>query len=243
VTSVRQLAVELLATPNQDRCFGHSHLTRTLAQRAGCRPFEAQEALWGLVSDGLAFIDSAAAEINGPEHWEWKLTQAGIHAASGGSREPADVDGFLRRLRRRAPDVDPAALVYLEEDRAVPAAPLAPSLTCGDAGSSGSTQSGSDLRGCVLCGAVGGGHHGPPPVIWSRGGTGASGRVTRVGDGGQHVPQGAGAERGDDGPEAVALVGVVRARGRGEVEHLCLRVERRVRIRLRQPSACDHERG
>jgi hypothetical protein len=115
VTSVRQLALELLATPSQDRCFGHSHLTRTLAQRAGCRPFEAQEALWGLVSDGLAFIDSAAAGINGPEYWEWKLSQAGIRAASGGSWEPADVDWFLRRLRRRAPDVDPAAVVYLEE--------------------------------------------------------------------------------------------------------------------------------
>jgi hypothetical protein len=93
VTSVRQLAVELLATPNQDRCFGHSHLTRTLAQRAGCRPFEAQEALWGLVSGGLAFIDSAAAGINGPEHWEWKLTQAGIRAQAVAAGSPPTSTG------------------------------------------------------------------------------------------------------------------------------------------------------
>ena len=38
-----------------------------------------------------------------------------MQAASGGPREPRDPEGYLRRLRRRVPDLDPVALRYVHE--------------------------------------------------------------------------------------------------------------------------------
>ena len=44
-----------------------------------------------------------------------KLSAAGIRAVEGGPWEPADPQGYLSRLRTRAPALDPLALRYLQE--------------------------------------------------------------------------------------------------------------------------------
>lgn len=109
---VRRHTIELLATPRGDTRFGSSYLPANIVARSGCRLHEAHAALWGLLAEGVAYLDPGQ---QGPDNWHWRLTEVGLLAASGGTWEPRDPDGFLRRLRTRAPDVDPAALVYLDE--------------------------------------------------------------------------------------------------------------------------------
>jgi len=111
---VRRHTIELLATPHGDTRFGSSYLPAEIAARSGCRPHEAQAVLWGLLSEGLAYIDPSG-QGSGTDNWRWRLSEVGLLAASGGTWEPRDPDGFLRRLRKRAPGVDTAALVYLDE--------------------------------------------------------------------------------------------------------------------------------
>lgn len=109
---LRRHAIELLATPQGETRFGSSYLPAQIVARSGCRPHEAHAALWGLLGEGIAYLDPGQ---QGPDNWKWRLTEVGLLAASGGTWEPRDPDGFLRRLRMQAPDVDPAALVYLDE--------------------------------------------------------------------------------------------------------------------------------
>lgn len=79
------------------------------------RPHEVFEALWGLVSEGLVYLDPAGQGGSSTDNWRWRLSAVGITAASGGSWEPRDPEGYLRRLRSHQPPLDPAALDYVEE--------------------------------------------------------------------------------------------------------------------------------
>jgi hypothetical protein len=109
----RRVALDLLASPGADTRFGPSSLADQIVQRSGCRPHQAYEALWGLVAEGLAYIDPGRQW--GPENWSWRLSEDGLQAAGGGSWEPRDREGFLRRLRHHDPPIETAAITYLDE--------------------------------------------------------------------------------------------------------------------------------
>ncbi len=64
----------------------------------------------------LVYIDPAGqAHAQTWDNWRWRLSARGIQAATGGSWEPRDPEGYLRRLRRRVPDLDEAAETYVRE--------------------------------------------------------------------------------------------------------------------------------
>jgi hypothetical protein len=111
---VRSRVLELVVTPHEDTRFGTSYLPLRIAQECGCQPYQVQETLWRLVADGLIYLDPGPVG-QGPDNWRWLPSAAGIRAAQGGAWEPDDREGFLRRLRRQAPDLDPIAFRYMEE--------------------------------------------------------------------------------------------------------------------------------
>lgn len=103
----RDHLLRLVATPHADTRFGAPYLPAEVRAAAGCRPHHVQEALWGLVGDGLAYHDTAGQQA--PDNWHWRLTAAGARAAGGGEWEPRDQQGYLRRLLAAAPSLDPFA--------------------------------------------------------------------------------------------------------------------------------------
>ncbi len=108
--------LERLATPGTETRFGDPYFPQGTMQALGCRPPEFWEAVWGLLSDGLVYIDPAGqGRAQTWDNWHWRLSARGIQAATGGSWEPRDPEGYLRRLRRRAPDLDEAAEAYVRE--------------------------------------------------------------------------------------------------------------------------------
>lgn len=50
-----------------------------------------------------------------PENWHFKLSETGVLAAVGQAAEPSDPEGYLRRIDRQVPDLDPGARVYVAE--------------------------------------------------------------------------------------------------------------------------------
>jgi hypothetical protein len=66
----------------------------------------------GLVGDGLVYLDPAG---QGPDNWQWRLSETGIEVISGGVWEPRDPEGYLRRLRSHSPPVDIVAVDYVAE--------------------------------------------------------------------------------------------------------------------------------
>jgi hypothetical protein len=80
----------------------------------GCRQHEVWEAVWGLVADGLVYLDTEG-QGSGTDSWRWKLSAAGVRVVEGGPWEPREPEGYLRRLRRQVPELDPLALRYVEE--------------------------------------------------------------------------------------------------------------------------------
>jgi hypothetical protein len=109
---LRRQILEHLGTPHADSRFGHAYLARTIADEAGCRPPLVWEALWGLVGEGLVYLDPAGQDA---DNWQWRLSATGIQAISRGAWEPRDQEGYLRRLRGHSPPVDSVAVAYVAE--------------------------------------------------------------------------------------------------------------------------------
>lgn len=101
---VRRRAIELLASRDGSLRFGAAYLPAQLVNDTECARAPAFMTLWGLVSDGLAYVDTTQPS---PDNWAWGLSSAGRRVAAGGTWEPADRDGFKRRLLCEAPNVDP----------------------------------------------------------------------------------------------------------------------------------------
>lgn len=110
---MRTCVLEVLATPGSDTRFSDSYLGAAVRGLTGCRPHQVWEAVWGLIADGLVYLDRGSQPA--PENWHLRLSAAGIKAATGEAAEPQDPDGYLRRLDRQVPNLDPRARVYVAE--------------------------------------------------------------------------------------------------------------------------------
>lgn len=97
-----------------DSRFGRSYLVATIRQQAQCADTDVWEALWGLVGDGLVYLETAG-QGSGTDNWRWRLSVEGQRVAKGGAWEPRDPDGYLDRIRREIPDLDDLVELYLTE--------------------------------------------------------------------------------------------------------------------------------
>jgi hypothetical protein len=113
---LRSEILDRLATPHMETRFGHPYFPQQTIAALGCRPHEFWDAIWGLLGDGLVYLDPAGQGGAGTwDNWHWRLSSMGIQAASGGSWEPRDPERYLERLRIRAPGLDAAAEAYVRE--------------------------------------------------------------------------------------------------------------------------------
>ncbi len=111
---IRTHLLRQLATPHADTRFGAAYLVRVIVGRVPCRPHQVYEALWGLVGEGLVYLDPAG-QGSGTDNWQWRLSSVGVTAATAGAWEPRDPEGYMHRLRAHTPPVDAVALGYVEE--------------------------------------------------------------------------------------------------------------------------------
>ncbi|WP_158074111.1 hypothetical protein [Micromonospora sp. CB01531] len=111
--NVRRTVLQRLGSGGASR-FGRPYLVGTIRQETGCSEAEVWEALWGLVGDGLVYLDTAG-QGSGTDNWQWRLSADGQRVAKGGSWEPRDPDGYLDRIRREIPDLDDLIELYLTE--------------------------------------------------------------------------------------------------------------------------------
>ncbi|BBY14391.1 hypothetical protein MMARJ_51310 (plasmid) [Mycobacterium marseillense] len=110
---IRTRVLQALAMRVDSR-FGESYFVQWQSSQLQCRPQQVMEVLWGLVGEGLVYLDMAGQGSN-TSNWWWRLSSVGQTAAQGGSWEPRDVDGYLKRLRAHRPAVDEGAVRYVEE--------------------------------------------------------------------------------------------------------------------------------
>lgn len=111
---LRTRLLQLLVTPQAETRFAHPYLVGPIAAETACPPHEVWEALWGLVGDGLIYLDPAG-QGSSTDNWRWRPSSSGIAAATGGMWEPRDPEGYLRRLHGHSPAIDAGALRYVEE--------------------------------------------------------------------------------------------------------------------------------
>jgi hypothetical protein len=71
------------------------------------------ETLWGLLADGLVYLDPSGQSAT--DNWHWRLSDNGKRSVDGGTWEPRDASGYLDRIRREIPDLDSLVEVYLIE--------------------------------------------------------------------------------------------------------------------------------
>jgi hypothetical protein len=109
---VRTHVLQHLAAPEADKRFAEPYLVAEIVKQTARPRHEVWEALWGLVGDGLVYLDPSR---QAPDNWRWKLSALGIQAVSGGTWEPRDPEGYLRRLRAHSPTADPLAIRDVQE--------------------------------------------------------------------------------------------------------------------------------
>ncbi|MBA8992155.1 hypothetical protein FHW23_003443 [Curtobacterium pusillum] len=112
-TELRRAVLSRLNAGGETR-FGRPYFVSRLRREVGCSESEVLEVLWGLVGDGLAYLDPSG-QGSSTDNWHWRLSSRGLRAAEGGSWEPQDVDGYLARLQREIPDLDRLVKLYLVE--------------------------------------------------------------------------------------------------------------------------------
>ncbi|QPS33524.1 hypothetical protein [Brevibacterium casei] len=110
---VRRAVLDRLGQGGDAR-FGRSYLVSALRREIECSDTQVWEALWGLVGEGLVYLDTAG-QGSGTDNWQWRLSEDGRRVAKGGSWEPRDPDGYLDRVRREIPDLDELVELYLVE--------------------------------------------------------------------------------------------------------------------------------
>lgn len=76
------------------------------------RPHEVQEAIWSLVAQGLAYLDTSQIEAS---NWAVRITAAGRAVLSDEDYNPHDPAGYMDRLRAALPDMSDTVLAYMTE--------------------------------------------------------------------------------------------------------------------------------
>jgi len=117
-TTLQTVLLTVLSRPNADRRLGRGqyHLFEEVLkelpseQRITKKAF--MEAVWSLISQGLAFIDFSQSA---PENWELKLTRAGQEAAFDQGFNPDNAGQYLKKLQERIPDLSSLVLRYTHE--------------------------------------------------------------------------------------------------------------------------------
>lgn len=109
----REAVLDWLSRPGTDTRFRLDAFVRDVRAAKGWRRHEILEAVWGLVADGLVYLDHEDQPSD--TYWRWKLSAAGVRAVNGGAWEPVTMDRYLDRLRREAPGLDAIVLQYVEE--------------------------------------------------------------------------------------------------------------------------------
>lgn len=110
---LRRALLNRLAAGGDSR-FGRSYLVGSVRRELGCSDTAVWEALWGLVGVGLVYLDTAG-QGSGTDNWQWCLSAEGRRVALGGTWEPGDPDGFLKRVKREIADLDELVELYLSE--------------------------------------------------------------------------------------------------------------------------------
>ncbi len=110
---VRRAVLQRLGGGGDSR-FGLPYLVGSIRQQTGCSDASVWEALWGLVGDGLVYLDTAG-QGSGSDNWQWRLSADGRRVAEGGTWEPRDPDGYLARIHGEIPDLDELVQLYLTE--------------------------------------------------------------------------------------------------------------------------------
>jgi hypothetical protein len=112
---IRAAVLGRLVDPEDSR-FGEPYFPMETAGAIKASLREVWEALWGLMGDGLIFLDpSGQADSSTWHNWHWRLTAAGQQTARSGTWEPRDPVRFMARLRERVPGIAAEALAYFEE--------------------------------------------------------------------------------------------------------------------------------
>jgi hypothetical protein len=111
---IRSRVLQGLAAERSDTRFGDSYFVRRISTELQCPPQQVMEVLWGLVGEGLVYLDTAG-QGSGTSNWWWRLSSLGKSVAHGGNWEPRDVEGYLKRLRAHRPAIDDVAIRYVEE--------------------------------------------------------------------------------------------------------------------------------
>jgi hypothetical protein len=97
-----------------DPRFSRHYAVANVRQQTGCSETEVWEALWGLVGEGLIYLDTAGQQSS-TDNWRWCLSADGRKVVKGGTWEPRDPEGYLARIRREIPDLDGLVELYLVE--------------------------------------------------------------------------------------------------------------------------------
>jgi len=112
---IRRGVLEWLRDGSDSR-FAEPYLPLQLARAIDARLVDVWEALWGLLGEGLIFLDPAGQQTAGSwDNWRWRLSDVGKEVVKSGSWHPRDPERFLARMHERAPGLEAAALGYLEE--------------------------------------------------------------------------------------------------------------------------------
>jgi hypothetical protein len=94
--------------------FHEGNMVARVIQEAHCTRDQVWETLWGLVAEGLIYLDPDR-QGSGTDNWRWRASDLGRQVAGGGNWEPRNPEGYLRRLRSFRPPIDEGALLYVEE--------------------------------------------------------------------------------------------------------------------------------
>ena len=117
-TILQSKLLQLLAEPDVDTRLGkgQNYLSDAIDNKLESfeRPSSRQlmEAVWSLISQGLAFIDYSQPA---PENWRLVLTESGSAAVKDGAINPDNSGEYLNRLKIKVPSANNIVLQYASE--------------------------------------------------------------------------------------------------------------------------------